>query len=121
MGDVRASQSDSALLRSLFPDVPEVPFVTGLQTTLDWFTTLPGYQDAHAQAAPEHAANNRWGLLVVAEHVDDGMGSGGRAIVLASAWRSLDTPTTEELARETAGVAAGQLIAEAPVRLRSAG
>lgn len=46
VGDVRASQSDPALLRSLFPDVPEVPFVTGLQTTLDWFTTLPEYAES---------------------------------------------------------------------------
>ncbi len=44
VGDVRASQSDPALLRSLFPDVPEVPFEAGLQATLDWFTTLPQYR-----------------------------------------------------------------------------
>lgn len=44
VGDVRASQSDPSLLRSLFPDVPEVPFTDGLAATLAWFRTLPGYQ-----------------------------------------------------------------------------
>lgn len=43
VGDVRASQSDPSLLRSLFPDVPEVQFRTGLGATLEWFTTLPQY------------------------------------------------------------------------------
>lgn len=43
VGDVRASQSDPSLLRSLFPDVPEVPFTDGLAATLEWFRTLPEY------------------------------------------------------------------------------
>jgi UDP-glucose 4-epimerase len=46
VGDVRASQSDPALLHGLFPDVPEVPFVAGLRTTFNWFTTLPDYAAA---------------------------------------------------------------------------
>ena len=46
VGDVRASQSNPALLRSLFPDVPEIPFVEGLAATVEWFGTLPGYDQA---------------------------------------------------------------------------
>lgn len=46
VGDVRASQSNPALLRSLFPDVPEIPFVEGLAATVEWFGTLPGYDRA---------------------------------------------------------------------------
>lgn len=46
VGDVRASQSNPALLRSLFPDVPEIPFVDGLAATVRWFGTLPGYHQA---------------------------------------------------------------------------
>lgn len=37
VGDVRASQSDPILLRELFPSVPEIPFKTGLEATVDWF------------------------------------------------------------------------------------
>ncbi|MDP3971404.1 MAG: NAD-dependent epimerase/dehydratase family protein [Candidatus Nanopelagicales bacterium] len=37
VGDVRASQSNPVLLRELFPDVPEIPFRTGLTATVDWF------------------------------------------------------------------------------------
>ena len=43
VGDVRASQSDPSLLRSLFPDVPEIPFRAGLESTLTWFRSLPYY------------------------------------------------------------------------------
>lgn len=37
VGDVRASQSDPILLRQMFPNVPEVPFKTGLEATVEWF------------------------------------------------------------------------------------
>ena len=37
VGDVRASQSDPALLRELFPSLPSVPFVEGLAATFEWF------------------------------------------------------------------------------------
>jgi UDP-glucose 4-epimerase len=48
VGDVRASQSDPQLLRSLFPNVPEIPFTQGLTATLEWFRTLPQYQQLAA-------------------------------------------------------------------------
>ena len=43
VGDIHASQSKPVLLRSLFPKVPETPFEAGLEATVDWFKTLPGY------------------------------------------------------------------------------
>jgi UDP-glucose 4-epimerase len=36
-GDVRDSQADDTLLRSLFPDVTAVPLRDGIQATVDWF------------------------------------------------------------------------------------
>jgi UDP-glucose 4-epimerase len=36
-GDVRDSQADDSVLRSLFPDVEPVPLVEGLRRTLAWF------------------------------------------------------------------------------------
>lgn len=36
-GDVRDSQADDTVLRSLFPDVEPVPLIEGLRRTLDWF------------------------------------------------------------------------------------
>lgn len=36
VGDVRDSQADSALLRSLFPDIEPVALADGLATTIDW-------------------------------------------------------------------------------------
>jgi UDP-glucose 4-epimerase len=36
-GDVRDSQADDTLLRSLFPDVSAVPLRDGIQATVDWF------------------------------------------------------------------------------------
>lgn len=36
-GDVPHSQADTTRLRSLFPDVEPVPFMTGLAATVDWF------------------------------------------------------------------------------------
>jgi UDP-glucose 4-epimerase len=42
-GDVRDSQADNTRLRSHFPDVSPVPLDEGLQATVDWFRSLPGY------------------------------------------------------------------------------
>ncbi len=39
-GDVRDSQADDTVLRSLFPDVEAVPLAEGLAATVDWFRTL---------------------------------------------------------------------------------
>jgi UDP-glucose 4-epimerase len=39
-GDVPPSQPDTARLRSLFPNVEPVHFVTGLAATVDWFRSL---------------------------------------------------------------------------------
>ncbi len=36
-GDVRDSQADDAVLRSLFPDLRPVPLAEGLAATVDWF------------------------------------------------------------------------------------
>ncbi len=41
VGDVRASQSRPELLRSLFPEVPVVPFEQGLAATVDWYVEQP--------------------------------------------------------------------------------
>lgn len=41
-GDVRDSQADSALIRSLLPDVPAVPLLAGLQATVEWFRSQTG-------------------------------------------------------------------------------
>jgi UDP-glucose 4-epimerase len=38
-GDVRDSQADQTLLRSLFPDVNAIPLEVGLRETVDWFQT----------------------------------------------------------------------------------
>ena len=35
-GDVRNSQNDATLLRSLFPDVKPVPFEIALNETIEW-------------------------------------------------------------------------------------
>ena len=43
-GDVRDSQADNSRLRAHFPSVEAVPLREGLQATVDWFATLPGYQ-----------------------------------------------------------------------------
>jgi UDP-glucose 4-epimerase len=45
-GDVRESQADNTLLRSLFPDVCPVPLDAGLKRTLDWFGSRPEYAGA---------------------------------------------------------------------------
>lgn len=45
VGDVRASQADSLLLRELFPDVTPLPLADGLAATLGWYrgrVGLPG-------------------------------------------------------------------------------
>ena len=42
-GDVRDSQADNARLLAHFPDVRAVPLAEGVQATVDWFRTLPGY------------------------------------------------------------------------------
>lgn len=39
-GDVKHSQADNAVLRSLFPDVTPVSLTEGLARTHEWFTTL---------------------------------------------------------------------------------
>jgi UDP-glucose 4-epimerase len=40
IGDVRASQADSSLLRELFPDLEPVPLSQGVRRTISWFETL---------------------------------------------------------------------------------
>ena len=40
-GDVRHSQADNDLLRSLFPDVVPVELLEGLQATVEWMKTQP--------------------------------------------------------------------------------
>ena len=45
-GDVRDSQADNSRLRAHFPSVEAVPLREGLQATVDWFATLPGYQES---------------------------------------------------------------------------
>ncbi|WP_405878061.1 NAD-dependent epimerase/dehydratase family protein [Streptomyces sp. NBC_01384] len=47
-GDVRHSQAADGLLRSLFPDVAQVPLARGLAETVGWFRTLPEYAAAPA-------------------------------------------------------------------------
>lgn len=42
-GDVRDSQADNSRLLGHFPEVEAVPLTEGLQATVDWFRTLPGY------------------------------------------------------------------------------
>jgi UDP-glucose 4-epimerase len=42
-GDVRHSQADQTRLHELFPDVEPVDFRAGLETTVEWFRTLPEY------------------------------------------------------------------------------
>jgi UDP-glucose 4-epimerase len=37
-GDVRASDADSTVVRSLIPDLSPVPFTEGLHATIDWFS-----------------------------------------------------------------------------------
>lgn len=44
-GDVRDSQADNAQLMAHFPDVQPVPLRDGLKATIDWFRTLPAYQN----------------------------------------------------------------------------
>jgi UDP-glucose 4-epimerase len=39
-GDVPHSQADDRRLRALFPELPPVPFLTGLERTVAWFQTL---------------------------------------------------------------------------------
>jgi nucleoside-diphosphate-sugar epimerase len=41
-GDVRHSQADNAVLRSLFPEVRATPLAEGLAQTFAWFATLSG-------------------------------------------------------------------------------
>ena len=41
-GDVRDSQADNAVLRSLFSDVAAVPLDDGLRSTVDWFLSVAG-------------------------------------------------------------------------------
>lgn len=41
-GDVRDSQSDTSVLRELFPDVQPVPLERGLAETVAWFRSLSG-------------------------------------------------------------------------------
>lgn len=41
VGDVRDSQADNSVLRSLFPDVTPTPLREGLRATIDWMRTLP--------------------------------------------------------------------------------
>jgi UDP-glucose 4-epimerase len=41
-GDVRDSQADDTILRSLFPDVVPVPLIDGLRRTYEWFEGLRG-------------------------------------------------------------------------------
>ncbi|WP_141576683.1 NAD-dependent epimerase/dehydratase family protein [Actinomadura sp. WMMA1423] len=43
-GDVRDSQADDRRLRTLFPDLRPVPLEAGLEETVSWFHTLPGYR-----------------------------------------------------------------------------
>ena len=40
-GDVRDSQADNSVLRSLFPEVAPTTLVEGLRATVDWMRTLP--------------------------------------------------------------------------------
>ncbi|MFI8281015.1 NAD-dependent epimerase/dehydratase family protein [Streptomyces sp. NPDC085929] len=42
-GDVRDSQADDGLLRSLFPGLAAVPLEEGLAETVRWFRSLPAY------------------------------------------------------------------------------
>lgn len=42
VGDVRDSQADTTMLRSLFPQVEPVPFEDGLAATVDWFRSRSG-------------------------------------------------------------------------------
>lgn len=42
-GDVRDSQADNSRLLGHFPEIEAVPLTEGLQATVDWFRTLPGY------------------------------------------------------------------------------
>lgn len=51
-GDVRHSQAADGLLRSLFPDVAQVPLARGLAETVGWFRTLPEYAAAAGGLAP---------------------------------------------------------------------
>ena len=44
-GDVRDSQADNSRLRALFPDVQPVPLADGVRATVEWFRTLPEYQN----------------------------------------------------------------------------
>jgi UDP-glucose 4-epimerase len=39
-GDVRDSQADNAVLRSIFPDVRPVPLDEGVASTIDWFRSV---------------------------------------------------------------------------------
>lgn len=43
VGDVRDSQADNGRLTALFPEVAAVPFEDGLEQTVTWFRSLPGY------------------------------------------------------------------------------
>jgi UDP-glucose 4-epimerase len=44
VGDVPHSQAASERLLALFPDVEPTSLAVGLQTTIDWFRTLPEYR-----------------------------------------------------------------------------
>ena len=44
-GDVRHSQADDTLLRSLFADLEPVDLATGLQATIDWLRSTGAYPD----------------------------------------------------------------------------
>ncbi|NJC70271.1 NAD-dependent epimerase/dehydratase family protein [Planosporangium thailandense] len=50
-GDVRDSQAANARLRALFPGITTEPLEFGLERTLEWFRTLPGYGNDLARAA----------------------------------------------------------------------
>ena len=47
-GDVRHSQADDTLLRSLFAGLEPVDLATGLQATIDWFRATGSYPDLPA-------------------------------------------------------------------------
>ena len=42
-GDVKDSQAANDRLRALFADVEATPLKKGLQSTIDWFRTQPGF------------------------------------------------------------------------------
>jgi UDP-glucose 4-epimerase len=50
-GDVRDSQAANDRLRALFPGIAAAPLGEGLRSTVDWFRTLPDY-DQGATAVP---------------------------------------------------------------------